>query len=240
MKSLIIIPAVLMLILTGCINNLCIRGEGPIETVTLNLDDFNSIRLSGSMNVEVSYGETLEVVAEGHQNIIDELETDVSGETWDISLGPGCFTSFDLKIYIKLPVLKTCDINGSGNILIDGAKGTETFSLEIYGSGNITVTSLSGASVLDVEIKGSGSVEIEEEIPGLQKLTVTNSASGHFKGFPAIVPDCTVKSSGSGRCEVTATDNLDVWISGSGNVYYKGKPDINLDDNSSGRLIDRN
>jgi hypothetical protein len=240
MKSLIFFPAAMLLILTGCINNLCIRGEGPIETVTLNLDDFNSIRLSGSMNVEVSYGETLEVVAEGHRNIIDELETDVSGETWDISLGPGCFTTFELKIYIKLPVLKTCDINGSGNILIDGAKATETFSLKIFGSGNITVTSLSGASALDAEIRGSGSIEIEEEISGLLELSLTNSASGHFKGFPAIVPDCTVKSSGSGRCEVTATEHLDVWISGSGNVYYKGKPDINLDDTGSGRLTNKN
>jgi hypothetical protein len=35
-------------------------------------------------------------------------------------------------------------------------------------------------------------------------------------------------------------DQLDVIISGSGNVYYKGRPEINVSDTGSGRLISRN
>jgi len=50
---------------------------------------------------------------------------------------------------------------------------------------------------------------------------VAMSGSGAFRGFPATTGDRTVKSSGRGDCKARVNNNLDVTISGSGNVYYK-------------------
>ena len=124
MKTIIILTITGMLLATGCVKeNLCICGEGPIEQVTLNLDEFNSINLQGSWDVEIIYGETQRVMAEGQANIIEELETHIVGGMWNINLGTGCFQDFDLKLFIQLPLLKKAVLTGSGNILIQDVSG---------------------------------------------------------------------------------------------------------------------
>jgi hypothetical protein len=218
----------------------CTRGLGQIESVTLNLDEFNSINLQGSMDVEITYGQTQEVIAEGQLNIIDELETRISNGTWNINLGTGCFTDFDLKIHIRLPLIKKAVLSGSGDIFIGNAAGAPDFSLENYGSGTLSVASMSGTSVVNAKVSGSGDIGLDGTFQALTEINVTSSGSGHFHGFPAAANHCSVKASGSGNCEVTATSALDVIINGSGNVYYKGRPGINVDDNGSGRLINKN
>jgi hypothetical protein len=241
MKTIMILTVTGLLLLTGCFREYpCTRGEGSIEQVTLDLADFNSINLQGSMDVEVVYGAVQEVVAEGQQNIIDELETSVVDGTWYISLGTGCFTDFDLKIYITLPLLAKTKISGSGDIVVKDATVTESFSAESAGSGKTVIGSLNGASVINVKISGSGSISFLNACPGVGKLLVTNTASASFHGYPLVVPECTVNVSGSGSCEVSASEKLNVRIIGSGNVYYKGRPVVDVDDSGSGKLISRN
>ena len=75
-----------------------------------------------------------------------------------------------------------------------------------------------------------------------QKLSVDNSGSGsittEFNGFFATYS--TILNSGSGDVHVNA-DTLDVTISGSGNVFYKGNPKIIGETiTGTGELIDNN
>jgi hypothetical protein len=241
MRTIMILTITGLLIATGCVKeSLCTRGIGQIEIVSLSLDEFNSVNLQGSMDVDITYGETLEVIAEGQPNIIDELETRIINGTWNINLGMGCFTDFDLKIHIRLPLLEKVSLNGSGDIIIGDAAGTPNFAAENYGSGMISVFSLSGTSTVNSKVSGSGDIELRGNFPALTDLNVKSTGSGHFHGFTAAANHCSVKASGSGHCEVYATSTLDVNISGSGNIYYKGHPGINVDDNGSGRLINKN
>ncbi len=241
MKTIIILTLTAMLMLAGCFKEFpCTHGQGSIEQVTLNLDEITSVNLQGSMDVEISYGPVQEVVAEGQLNIIDELETSVVNGTWYVSLGTGCFTDFDLKIFIRLPRIEKTVVSGSGNITLIDVAGADAFSAESRGSGRTVITAVDGSQEINVNISGSGDIEMEGLCPELEKLNVTISGSGSFLGYPALTPECTVKSSGSGACKVNVSDWLNVRISGSGNVYYQGNPDIDVDDNGSGKLIRKN
>jgi hypothetical protein len=237
----IIIATTLMLIATACLKeNPCMHGIGPIKEVTLTLDHFNSIDLQSSENVVISYGEKQEVVARGHANIIEKLKTRVENGSWAIALEPGCYNFFEMTIYITIPDLKKVEVNGSGDVLIENFSNKGNLTIENNGSGKISLDSITGTEVLDVKMAGSGAVQCYGTLPDLKKLMVAISGSGVFKGFLATTGDCTIKSSGSGYCEVSVNNNLDVAISGSGDVYYKGRPEIKASDNGSGNLISRN
>jgi hypothetical protein len=240
MRAMIIATAV-MLIATACMKeNPCIHGTGQVKDITLAIDNFNSIDLQISNNVVVSYGAKQEVVVAGHANIIEKLQTRVENGTWVITLDQGCYNFYEMKIYITIPELKKVELNGSGDILIENFSNKGNLNLENNGSGKISLDSVTGTEVLDVRMAGSGAVQCYESLPDLKKLMVAISGSGAFRGFPATTGECAIKSSGSGDCEITVKNKLDVTISGSGIVYYKGRPEIKTSDSGSGQLISRN
>ena len=230
-----------LLALSGCIKDpLCIRGEGPVVTEILTLDEIRSLNLQSSFDVYVKYGPEQEVKAIGHSNIIEQLETTVVGKHWNISLGQGCFYRFDLEIHITLPLVEALKNTGSGDLIADDLTGTTEMEIRIDGSGDIEMKGVNGTEKVFYYNQGSGSFTGLKSFEELKELTVRNSGSGRFYGFALQSDVCEVSVSGSGSAEVYARDKLEVSISGSGNVYYKGSPEIALHQSGSGRLISRN
>ena len=67
------------------------------------------------------------------------------------------------------------------------------------------------------------------------------ASSGDILADDVLVNLCYVTSSGSGDVYCFAYDLLNVTINGSGDVIFKGSPEtVELDDNGSGDLIERN
>lgn len=90
---------------------------------------------------------------------------------------------------------------------------------------------------LESKISGSGSISIAGYT---NDLNHTTSGSGEFEGFDLESRDAYVKISGSGTANGYATETLNVQINGSGDVYYKGSPEITTNSSGSGSLISAN
>jgi hypothetical protein len=86
---------------------------------------------------------------------------------------------------------------------------------------------------------GSGNVMITDRLD-TEHLEIILMGSGSFSGFSLHTESCQVDITGSGNCEVTAANRLDVNIEGSGSVFYKGSPSIKDDISGSGRVFDSN
>jgi len=174
--------------------NVRIEGTGAITTHTLQVDEFDKIRVEGADDVILSYGPEQEVVVSGHPNIISRVQTEVKSGTWNIELESGSYGQYELTYYITLPNIE---------------------EVKNIGSGNVTVADPMSVGHMKVRLLGSGS----------------------FFGFSLAAAFCDVDISGSGECEITVDEKLDVIIDGSGNVYYKGSPVIHEDITGSGRLV---
>lgn len=256
MKSLLLFLGVCFsaLILLSCDN---VKGEGPIVTETIQVEDFQSFDLQGSFDVIVLPGITQSVSAEGHANIIDRLVRDVDGGNWEVKLKNGNYHNFELTITITTPGLEEIRLSGSGDIEISQLT-VPHFVLESDGSGDIRVTGAlevqdhcellirgSGdmnvdfiqASSAQFEITGSGDMRLDGEVNNAEYRV---SGSGDLHAFDLKAEDAEVHSSGSGVCELTAHSTLDVEISGSGNVCYRGNPVISQQVSGSGNLVDKN
>lgn len=197
-----------------------IKGEGPIVTKTLELDNFTGFELSLSANVELMKGSTQSVRVEGQQNIIDNIETDVQNGFWKIEFDKNVSNHKDLKIYITLPTVDKIQVSGSGDIIGKSKfTGLDKLRLAISGSGNIDIEA--ETKTLECKISGSGGIEVAGT-SNTQEIAI--SGSGDVNSYNLITNSCTVKVSGSGDCKVHATESLEVNVVGSGDVYYKGKP----------------
>jgi hypothetical protein len=135
-------------------------------------------------------------------------------------------------------------VTGHPNIIsriqTEVSNGTWFMELErgTYGSYELTYN-ITVPYIDEVSNIGSGNVTVADPI-SVGQMKVYLLGSGSFFGFPLSASVCQVDISGSGNCEVTVDNDLDVVIEGSGSVYYKGSPSIEVDITGSGRVVDTN
>jgi hypothetical protein len=250
----VILTAVL---LSSCSRSLfCTKGEGPIVEKELSINSFNQLVLSGSFDTYITKSETFSVKAKGHENVINELNTNVSGNRWDAKLDRMCFVDFELILFIQIPELNSIELEGSGDAHIDGFFRQNYFDIITQGSGDIICHDTIDAINLNIEIEGSGDVEgtftcdrIEARTEGsgdmrlygltnVQHINITGS--GNYMGYGMDSYESYIDILGSGHTQVYASEVLDVEILGSGNVYYKGFPTITSRILGSGNIINKN
>ena len=259
MEKLRILIALSLVILffSGCEKGIfCTNGKGEIVSKTLSVGEFIELEASGAFEVVVTQGAIQSVELEGHQNIIEKIETSLVNEHLEIDLEIGCYNDYTLTIFITTPDITEVKLNGSGDIIINEFDELDQLDLIITGSGNIFGDHNIPVNNLSFYIVGSGNIDftstslnIISEIEGSGNVTLSGTTntheaiitgSGSFQTFNLISDNTSIKIDGSGDCEVYADKTLNVDISGSGNVYYKGHPNLDIDISGSGNIYDRN
>lgn len=218
------------------LDNQCIHGQGQIVERELTLEEFANIENSSSIQVIISQGPVQKVLAVGHDNIIDQLSTTVTNRSWYINLRSGCFSIYELTLYVTIPEIESIKVKGSGKVVLDDFNQEFSPMISLSGSGNFRMNEFESADELNVTISGSGSFHAEKKVTCFKKLTVHTSGSGGFNGFEIETEDCKATTSGSGSIQVSVSENLDAIIAGSGDIIYKGTPRLTSSDNGSGKL----
>ncbi|MCO6475320.1 MAG: DUF2807 domain-containing protein [Phaeodactylibacter sp.] len=199
-----------------------IKGEGPITTKELKVEGFNAIDFATSGEVYLSQGEGWAVKVESHQNIIDNLKAEVSGETLQLGFDKSVSSYESLKFYITMPALTGLNIAGSGDVIGETAfTGGENTEVNIAGSGNVKLRLEAG--YIDVSIAGSGDIQLEGTAEAVE---VNIMGSGSVKADKLSTKTAEVSIAGSGDCTIDATESLEASIAGSGDVYYLGEPEV--------------
>lgn len=243
LKALILALIMGVFTLSGCFINIgdddgffgCVDGDGDWETRSLNVDNFTGVILDLPADVYITQGEDFSVEVEGKEDIIDEIELDVSNDTWEIETDKCVRDIGNMKVYITMPEIEYLKISGSGKIIGQNEFIVGDIELKISGSGDMDL--LMDADDVKASISGSGEMWLEGSG---DLLDFKISGSGDLNAFNFPCNDIDIRISGSGDARVHALDNLDVNITGSGDVYYKGNPSIDFSVTGSGDLIDAN
>jgi len=245
MKTLKWISSALMvtLLMTSCFIDVdddgglfnCVDGDGPIITEEIFLDDFDGIRIEGEMNVFLKQGPNQEVIVEGKENLIDELERDVNGGIWNIDFD-GCVRDIDeFNIFITIPDLTVIRIDGSGDVVTENLFVIEDLEIDIEGSGDIDL--VLEADDINTSVEGSGDIRLEGQA---DEVRYRIEGSGDVKAYGLECRVADINVAGSGDLEVFVTEYLKVRIEGSGSVFYRGNPELDVFIDGSGDVVDDN
>ncbi|OKL40290.1 hypothetical protein A3841_18375 [Pontibacter flavimaris] len=222
-------------VLTACDDSNCIKGEGNVETRSLNLQPFSRVEANGDFKVYITQGETQLVEVRGEPNILDQLETSISNNgTWEIEHRDCVRKSKTVEVYITMPQVESLYLNGSGRIVSQDEFTANELAVEVNGSGKIDFD-VTAAKVI-ARVTGSGEVALHGEAP---LYTVNISGSGKAAAFDLQAKNVTVNLSGSGVAEVNASEALAADITGSGIVYYRGNPAVSTNISGSGKVVKR-
>ena len=177
---------------------------------------FKEIKLMGSMDVEVTVGGEQSVKVIADSDIIEHVETTVSGDTLRVKLENGRYGNIKvMRVVVTMPEMTGASIQGSGDMVVTGADAAD-FELELQGSGDIELDGT--CDDIKIDLQGSGDVD-----------------AGDLK---CKVGEIDLR--GSGDIEFYASDSANVGVHGSGDVVVLGSPDkVNSRVRGSGDIIMR-
>ena len=225
-----------------------VKASKTYVTKDIRVDNFTRVEMAGSF--DVTYldiyvkGGTLHLGFKKNVRVsYNKLQVRISSEGLNgVALSgsgsfllPGELNTGDLKLSVTgsgdLKVnrvvctdLKTA-VTGSGNLsgtdLVCGsAKGS------ITGSGDVEFSHLLASGEVKVEVTGSGTFKINGGKAQQADYGITGSGDILAAGLEASRVDTHI--SGSGDIECHAVDFLKVRVSGSGDVGYKGDPELDV------------
>ncbi len=192
-----------------------IKGDGPVVTKELKLDQFDGIGLGLVATVHVYKGPQ-KVTIDAQQNIIDNLNMEIEKDgTWGIGGKDRVnFKNYkDIVINITIPTLDELSIGGSGAIIAHDA--------------------FTGIKHLELNIGGSGKIEM---VGSAKKVAINIAGSGTVEAKRLNAQQCEVNIAGSGDALIDVADDLEVSIAGSGDVRYSGHPRVKSSIAGSGRV----
>ena len=213
-----------------------ITGSGYLITEQRTLPEFNAVEMSTAGKVYITYGTEQEVSVVVDQNIAEFITTSVHNGKLYIDTEHGVsLSNYKLIINLTMTDLEELVTSSSGDII-----GKNKFTADRVG----LVTNSSGDICLDLEadrlntrISSSGDIYLSGSVV-LHEATI--SSSGDLYAFNLVTSTTKINISSSGNAQVYTSRLLDVRISSSGDLYYKGYPTIYKSISSSGRIYDSN
>lgn len=232
-KNLIGIVIVAVLLISGCINYPCINGSGNVISETRTVDAFHSVDLELMGNLYVTQTGESEVRIEADDNILPLLKTDVRNGVLIIKRdGNRCLRPTKINVYVSMDEVKRLSLSGQGDIISQSTITSDNLELSISGQGDIDMDV--NTSKLTTSLSGQGDARYTGTATSHE---VTISGTGDIDAYELTTEKTLVRVSGAGDAEVFASNELDVKISGAGNVHYKGDPKtVNQDISGAGKV----
>jgi hypothetical protein len=198
-------------------------GSGKPATEARTVAEFQAVRLSGSMDLQVRQGAQQALQVQADDNLLPLLETTVESvggvPTLDVRWKRGHYvdTRHNVKVSVVLPRLSAVQAAGAGDIRIE-AFTTPALKVSLSGSGDARFEGLNTED-LGISISGSGDVSGNGKAT---RLAVSVAGSGDVSLAELRAEDVSVSIAGSGDAAVQAHKTLDVSVAGSGDVTYTG------------------
>ncbi len=237
MKILKIIPALLLIFtLASCQKDplWAIKGKGSNTTETVNSKGFNRIDLAFDANVLYTQDSVYKIEISAQENIQGVIETYINKETLTFKATKKILQHNPIQIIVHSPVIYGFHVSGNGYINAQNSITASSMNLSISGSGGIFIPALNADNV-SAEINGSGNMKVDSGVSQNQSIKVSGAGNADFLGMTCSKSNIDV--TGSGDMKIWVTEQLDVTISGSAKVSYKGTPSINSKINGSGKII---
>lgn len=213
----------LTVILSAVIFSSCevITGSGNIITETRNVRQFEGIKSSGSVDVEIVDDNSRSLKVEADDNVLPYVITKVEDGTLNIYLKSNrSYRDVKVMVYVSSPLLSQLSVSGSGSITAkDTLRHDEQIEIKASGSGDINA--LVDAPSIIANVSGAGNVNLRGRT---RDFTCSVSGGGDLDCKNLLSENTIVKVSGGGNAYVYASVTLDARASGGGNIVYGGKP----------------
>ncbi len=216
----------------------CKRVSSEIVTGQKTLTGYDGIVFSAVGDVWITQGTEYSFSMQGPKNVIEALTTEIVGSDLLIC-SSACFngTTGDnqLTLKITMPVIRSLEMSGTGNMKSFNTLKGDHISICFYGVGSLNVDA--EADSINLEITGTGAIRLTG---AAHKHNIIYTGVAELETYGLVTDTTVVLHRGTGNCHFFVNDILDVNLLGTGNVYFKGNPVVEQHIEGTGKVIDAN
>jgi len=226
MKRLLILSLFSVILLSSCHQwfGKHIRGNGNIKSENRTAGHFNSIDVSGSIDVYVKQDSVFSVKVEADENLLEYIQVLDEGDVLRIRTerGYNLDGSKDIKVYVSSPSFKNFEASGACNIYGENQIiAAEMLSINLSGSSDVKMDVKTPK--VEADLSGACNIQLKGET---KDFKVQGSGSTDIKCMELMAENVDIDISGAGDAEVYASIKLNVEVSGAGDVKYKGNATV--------------
>lgn len=220
MKHTIILFCAALLLLSGC--GECLKGEGEPISERRTVNNFTAVEAGGNIRVMINQGSSEDghyVVVETQQNLIPEIVTDVSRGTLKIETAKCVKSTSDIVVHVFSPEYQELSLSGTGSLESTAWIRSERLKLNNKGTGAVMLELR--VDRMDVSNSGTGDVVLQGSA---STLSIDNRGTGSVQAQALRSDNAKVDSRGTGDVKLQVHGELDIKLSGTGDVIYEGNP----------------
>lgn len=222
MRQILFLAAVSTMLFTSCREVFAkrIRGNGNITTQTRSAGQFNSVEVSGNINVYAKQDSSSAIRVEADENLQQYVEIRNDGDVLRIRSQEGfnLKPSRQIKVYVSSSTFKKFQASGACDLFSEG-KITSPAEVDYDLSGSCDVTMDVNAPKISVDASGACTVKLNGQT---KDFHVEGSGSTDIKSFDLLAENVDLNISGAGDAEIYASVKISGTISGAASVRYKG------------------
>ena len=198
-----------------------VKGTGPVVKEDRNISGFTGVSSGISADIVLKQGSNFKVTIEGQKNILDLLKTELKDQTLKIGFEKGYRVNYQekLKIYVEAPSFEYLGMSGSGDVRAANTLTGSKLNIGVSGSGDFNLDVK--YTNLSLGISGSGDISLSGTS---DNVDLRISGSGDVKASNLVAQSIKCSVSGSGNINCNAQKALEAYVSGSGDIRYKGSP----------------
>ena len=194
------------------------RGSGSEKTEQRAVSSFDRLDVSGAFTVEFVCAEQTSLEITADDNLLEDISTEVRGSTLHIETARSIWPRGRLLVRVSSPNISVIRSSGASDISASNISN-EKLSIETSGAGSVKADVQT--SLLRLETSGAGNVALKGSA---ETFIVETSGAADVKARNLHVKKARLEVSGAGDVELNVSDELDVSVSGAGDIRYFGSP----------------
>jgi hypothetical protein len=232
MKKLTFLILVLPILWSAC-KTKCVEDSGVRTSRGQTVKEFNEIEIAGPIKLVLHQDSTFQVKVSADSNVVNLVETKVSGGTLKLKLDTAAYCGKDsIVVHAGIAQLKSLKAESPSKVVSAGRLNVDELKLRLNGSTELKLDLNAG--------------KVTTEVEGATKIHLTGQAGTHlFKAKGAVeldafdfvvgIYDLNIK--GVGKANINVLNDLKVATSGATSIFYKGNPKNVKEDKSGSSSI---
>lgn len=195
--------------------------ESPDSSATRPVAAFNSIEVSGNIEVVLVNDTTHQLTIEAEQDYLPNIVTRVEGGVLHI-YAHEVFLNRSACVTVPVDSLTRIECSGASSVRTNDELKTTNLKLKLSGASNASLD-VQLAQLLDLDLSGASKAELNGKATAV-KIECTGAS--HADTESLIAKTVFIKASGASHAEVYASERLDATANGASEIDCQGSPKI--------------
>jgi hypothetical protein len=200
-----------------------IVGSGEVITESRPITEFSELYIQGNYNIHIKQGNNYKLFLKMDDNLLDNTITEINGDELRIISNYEVLNSKAIDIYITVKKLDRIELVGSNTLMNSNIFTVR--SLKIISDGTCDLNLHINTSTVSLNLSGNSKAKL---IGISAYFDVDISGNGDLNSLGLFSDNVILNMSGLVSSKVFSANFLDVNISGDGQVYFKGTPELNV------------